>query len=403
MMLWEDNSKRKNVQEIITYLLELHVFLGQWRHDGIKSTIAFSELAASAKDGVLSRSLIMQILREMHENNKKTVEEFELLYEQKQEERLLASNSKADEWAFFIPIDINLASDIVGIPKFIILGKDFTLENWEVVDRQVDEATRRKLHTPEQLSEELNSINLFRSPNLYITVRGKGANAVNAWREIDPAFEALRGLLEFFLNRFQTTNTWIGERRPLRKIPHPQWMLAFKENVEPEWFRFVIDTENIVDPFPIKKSTLEKIQEFGQFLHNMPKPNSTLELITNCLRLYAQAMDARFEHLCFLGLWQLAEAITRSETIGGKTDDVVKRLAWHREQTDLAGSGFTETLNSFGKMRNQIVHKGIHLVDENDVNILKFICDLALYWLIGVHESLPTMVKSHYFCKNRLA
>ena len=400
MILWEEDAKRKNVQALIDYLLEFHFDSGFGRFGDIKSTIAFAEMVKTSKKHSLDEFMASFILQDMSRSGKKSIGDFELLYEQKyKQNRSLAQNDGGD-WKFFIPIEISLASDITRPPRLKLLGKKFSIVTWKTVERQVDKETRRNLRDPVLLSE-MTSINIARLSSAYLTVRGKGVSGYSAWREIEPAFEALRGLIEFYLNGFQTTITFIGVRRPLRKIPHPLWMLAYKKGNSPESFRFVIDSESGTESFQLTRSILDKLQRNSQFLRNVPKPNSTLELISDCLRLYAQAMDARFEYQCFLGLWQLAEAITRSETIGGKTDDVVKRLAWHGQTGKFAGSGYTESLKAFGKMRNDIVHKGIHDVEENDMNILKYVCELALLWLINVRKSLPTIAHLEQFYQLR--
>jgi len=109
-------------------------------------------------------------------------------------------------------------------------------------------------------------------------------------------------------------------------------------------------------------------------------------------------MDARFQHLCLLGFWQLAEAITHSETVGGNTDKVVARLAWHGIGIGLKASGYRETLAVLGKKRNDIVHRGIHDVQDDDINILKFACEVAIEWLIRIQKTLPSTAHiEHYY------
>lgn len=119
-----------------------------------------------------------------------------------------------------------------------------------------------------------------------------------------------------------------------------------------------------------------------------PPQDSTVSLIIDGLRLYAQAMDERFDHACFLDLWQLAETITLSDR--GGTDEVCRRLAWHGSELGLPGSGFKNLLDNFARIRNQIVHRGIRDVDDEEVNFMKRISEVALLWLIRESKNVPT-------------
>lgn len=165
-----------------------------------------------------------------------------------------------------------------------------------------------------------------------------------------------------------------------------------------EWIHFITDEDSEAKAFELSKSRLIGLQKNASVLGKKPKEQSTLSLIANCLRLYSQAMDARFTHLSFLGFWQLGEAITNAKTVGGKTQKVVDRLAWHGSRIGLKGSGYTETLRVLGDKRNDIVHRGIHDVENDDINIIKLACEAALEWLFRTHKSLPTISHiDHYY------
>jgi len=102
-------------------------------------------------------------------------------------------------------------------------------------------------------------------------------------------------------------------------------------------------------------------------------------------------MDARFPHLSFLGFWQLAEAVTNAETFGGKTEKVVARLAWHGPRLGFKGSGYEGILKRLSTKRNSIVHRGIHDIENDDINVIKIACEAAVNWLFQIHKSLPTV------------
>ena len=89
----------------------------------------------------------------------------------------------------------------------------------------------------------------------------------------------------------------------------------------------------------------------------------------------------------------MVEAITRSETTRGKSDEVVSRLSWHRERMKLPTSGYAAILKRLADKRNNLVHRGIHDITHDDVMFMKFFGDIVLVWLLGVYTSLPT--KTH--------
>jgi hypothetical protein len=101
-------------------------------------------------------------------------------------------------------------------------------------------------------------------------------------------------------------------------------------------------------------------------------------------------MDANLRGDCFLAFWQMAEAITCADVSGGDTRHVANNLAWHSERLDLKATGYKHTLVRLGKKRNQIAHSGISDVDDDDINILKLCCEVALVWLVEASQHLKT-------------
>lgn len=62
----------------------------------------------------------------------------------------------------------------------------------------------------------------------------------------------------------------------------------------------------------------------------------------------------------------------------------------HSAKIDLAGSGYRYCLEAIGRKRNDVVHRGIHRVKDDDINILKLACEIALQWLVDMYEKMPT-------------
>ncbi len=182
-------------------------------------------------------------------------------------------------------------------------------------------------------------------------------------------------------------NQWSfsSHQKPRRKIPHPHWYIFHKSTGSLDGGHFETEEYDQATPFDLNVVGFERLQQIAHILANEPDQSSTISIISDCLRLYVQAMDERFRYACFLAFWQLAEALTLSETRRGDTADVVKRLAWHGERLGLKASGYTETLKTYSKKRNDIVHRGIREVEDGDVNLLKSACETALQWLMKQH------------------
>jgi hypothetical protein len=231
------------------------------------------------------------------------------------------------------------------------------------VKRRLDQKSRETLKEP-SLIEFHTGVKIKHTPQVFLSVSAQSSSWNSAWKDIEPAFNALRGLIELTFD-FYRWHMGGGGRSARRKVPHPLWMIACKEGMPQEWVYFITDEDNTTKALDLDSAHLDGIKKNAAILQQEPEPQSTLSLIADCLRLYSQAMDARFKHLCFLGFWQLAEAITHSESVGGKTDKVAERLAWHGTEIGLKGSGYQETLVVLGKKRNNIVHRGIHEIEDD--------------------------------------
>jgi hypothetical protein len=392
MLIWK-NDKRANAQKLIDWLLARRQRLGIWSTEWV-TTVAFAELGYSSSQPNLTTSLITKVLNEMSRNNKKTVEDFETTLAQIRKADATTANKKVDNWQFFIPIKVKLNPNISQRPQIRILGRNFSFIRLSSVKRQFDSQNKTTLEDPNIIRRntgiEINSI-----PEVFLSVSSHALDHYLAWEQVAPAFDVLRGAIEMTLGIYRGRIDGRGARR---QISHPLWMVAYKKGYQPEWMVFLTEEDRTTRLFDINNEHLTLIKKNAEILKREPNPKSTISLIADCLRLYSQAMDANFNHLCLLGFWQLAEAITCSEGFGGKTDKVASRIAWHGVEYGLKGTGYLETLVALGNKRNNIVHRGIHDVEDNDVNILKAACEIALEWLFKVHNSLPTIAHiEHYY------
>jgi hypothetical protein len=111
-------------------------------------------------------------------------------------------------------------------------------------------------------------------------------------------------------------------------------------------------------------------------------------------------MDAGYEYLHFLSLWQLAEAVTLVRDQGGVSDKVCVRVAQiiKRVAPELDSNGMRKVLKSFADSRHRIVHEGGDAeVSQDDCGFLRRICEAAIYWLIHNQATLPTVEHLRHF------
>ena len=380
MNLWKD-SKRAKAQELIEHLLSQRDTGGGWPFSMVNE-IAFAELGSSSSHFGLTEQMAMKVLGQMPAEGKRTVDGFEAVFEERLKAEMIAAKEQDALWRFFMPISIAVKPDIILPLRIQVLGKDFRLLSLPSLKKRLDKDTIRELTDPVRIKEHTGA-SYENPPKTYLSVSVRGSSQYLAWNDVSPAFDALRGLIELSFG-FLSWRLTYGRHNARRKVPHPPWMVARKSGSPVEWLIFETEDNGYQERFDLDKEGLSAVRKNAAILKKEPQRHSTLFLLADCMRLYSQAMDARSRHLCFLGFWQLAEAITRSETFGGKTDKVASRIAWHGSRTKLVGSGYSETLLALGKKRNNIVHRGIHGIEDIDVNVLKLACDVAIGWLFGM-------------------
>lgn len=94
-----------------------------------------------------------------------------------------------------------------------------------------------------------------------------------------------------------------------------------------------------------------------------------------------------------LALWQLAEKITLSAEHHGETRVVVNRLCAVAERKGIAPRGLREAMQGIARHRNEIVHQGRHFyVDQMDLVLLRWLCEIFIDWLRVHEEALPTQL-----------
>jgi hypothetical protein len=387
--IWK-GKKRNAAEEMIDVLLKRKQYNVFPFH--VPSMFAISELVHSAAV-YLESSMIFNVLRIMNEQSKTGIDNFEEIYDQVYKKTSSPQKLTEKTWEFFLAINARLVLAEKQKAVVRVLGIDFTFYDTSVANKKV----RGKPLTDTKKLREIISSAIQNTPPTILYVRGKGITWEKAWSTIAPALDALRGMIELTrgLGRMQMSTN----EHSRCVIPHPAWMVIQEkqsaDSISGVWFLLEDDSPKAL--FNVTDEYYQNLRHNLETIKRVSPEQSTKTLIADCLRLYVQAMDVRFAYRCFLGLWQLMEAITISETTRGNTQTVVKRIAWHGERLGLSGSGFRETLEIYATLRNEIVHKGIHNVTEEDANLLKVYVERVLLWLLEESASIPTRLHLEEF------
>jgi hypothetical protein len=367
--------------------------------DGV-TDIALRELGLSAVP-TLTEGEVMRVLRHLAglPAEGDLVDAFESSYAKERAAAARKTPTPETVWTFYWPLGIRLADDITERPVVTILGTRFRFSRTKTVMQTLGV---RQLG-PTSLKVLLHPGRQVGLPPVFLVASTKAPNFDEGWRRLIPAFDTIRGVMEYGLG-FGRVHLFFQEPTPRAYVPHPQWMLAKTRGQPVQGVRFITEARDDVAPSPFGDKHLRLIRRLGQEFRTIPREGSTLALIADALRLYAQAMDERHRHMPFLALWQLAERITLAEASQGRTTEVCSRLRGLVRDFDIPGSGLSHTVDALARMRNDIVHRGIRgSVDDDDVNLLKRIAEHGLLWLIHRHRELPNQADVAVFYQLRSA
>lgn len=225
MRLWED-AKRARTQELIHWLLSAMVN-GGWPIEWV-NLVALAELRASSSQSGSIRSLVTQALLEMSKSGKKTVDDLEAILE-----RQLRANATAvarrqkERWQFFIPIKVDITKESLRErPRIRILGKEFLFIPLVSVERRLDKSGKETLRNKSLLSNRTGA-KVSELPTVFLLASAQGASWHVAWKDLEPAFDALRGMIELTVD-FYGWRLRTDGNAARRNVQHPLWMIARK-------------------------------------------------------------------------------------------------------------------------------------------------------------------------------
>lgn len=220
----------------------------------------------------------------------------------------------------------------------------------------------------------------------YLVIESNGSSLYNAWKNIEPTFNVLRGLFEFILSYGQWTFFTIPNFRTM--VKHPETVYGISSDSKQEFLKFIL-LKTKPGLIEFKKNQIPGLNKYLNVLKKKPKENSLINLISDIFRIYSQAMEEYDLQYGFLKFWQMAERIALSDPGGPSASTVKKRLTFFTNPTpDFDMTPYIEKLSI---KRNKLVHRGIDDIEESDFNILKSICERAIVWLYSKRRNFITL------------
>ena len=377
-------NDRETAQTVITRLLQSRNANG-WPLS-FQHMLDIKAVSALSREG-LGDGDISAVLQDMLAKGLATTEEFEAIWTRRCRTALQV---RGPEWTFFLPLDATLAPEITGRVSIRVLDSVFRLVHWQTaVNRIGKRALARAISLPTHNRAP-------KSPGACFIVKAAGAGWGAAWARVDPAFDLLRGIIEITYGFGRMTlRTPEGVRAALLC---PSWFLAKQESGEVECSRFIVEDDPCTRKagLEIQAEDLATIKRNARPHRRQAPEDSTTSLLADCLRLYVQAMDARFGHWALLGFWQVAEAITLSREVNADTRSVCARLKAILPTLRIGAEGLGAVLLHLADKRNDIVHRGIRTGDyDEDINILKTVCEGAITTVRAVRDKKGLPTKAH--------
>ena len=211
----------------------------------------------------------------------------------------------------------------------------------------------------------------------FLVTKVTGNSIEDSWMEVSNNVYTLIGILTHI--QFNFRYGWTEHFEERRKINFPTKI--YSKSTRQESLELAYDfksTKNITE-FDSKK-----IARFNKMLRKyrtVPLRNSIDSLLLGSFLVYGYSMNSVSVYSSYLNFWQIIELLTLSEEFGGQTNKIVNRIRWLIEEK-LDEPNIAEfTLKSIAEKRNDLVHRGIVEIDQEDSNILKFICDFLIDWL----------------------
>jgi len=377
-MIWDKKNKSK-IEKIIKILLDF--VTPQGIIVSFVSIIYEKELINLAKKEI-SPSHIIKILKELKRINSNILDSLETVAADiLKKEKLL--ETKKDEWTLIIPLDITL-------PK-----KKLRINNVEInllSSRTIGSKLNKPFYKYSTLSKNIFPINGKEIQGKILSIKTEAKNFYKAYQNISAILTLFRGIIDFSCYFMTTTLISVGAKNRT-KLQHPERIYGLNNNTDERYYLdFVLPPSNSksksINPTKYEQDIIIKLLNL---FSSIPK-QSIIYLVADALRLYSQAMDQEYKHNYYLSLWQLCERLVLNDPKDGRSINVVNRLDYFAKF--LGGIEITTTLNKQAAIRNDLVHRGIDKVTEEDISVLKYLSEEILLWLIEKSSQIKSI--NHY-------
>ena len=323
-----------------------------------------------------------------HRGQPVTVEAVEAAISEARQSHSSDESLNARKWILFVPFPEALERGLSLPMDFQVLGVRFELVDWDAAEAAMP--TGESVPTLQSLVATRTRMSLPKPRHALRTV-ASSARHTRAWETVQPAFDTLRGLIEFEFG--QHREHMDRADAPVHISPHPRWLAALSNGIAPVVDRFRGVGGRSSEPIPMTRNFLAKIAHDAAVVGDEQDPASSRALLAAVLRLYAQVRDEDADYRVLLGYWQIAENIVYplEGKRSGETRQVARRFASIQAlgSTDL--TGLDDALAAIGEKRNQIVHRGTYFIaDLDDINLLKTCAEAAIRWLRKVVARLHT-------------
>ena len=260
----------------------------------------------------------------------------------------------------------------------------FTLNGFTVSKLEKEEKETLNYHVKEMwgdLPQSNREIRYDKSEVYCFKIRSNDRDTV-----IDNFYSTLnlfKGIMEFSYNRVKWNlklDEQVKNRMSLSTFKYPPFVYirtnGLVELIPHEDYPYDYDHDDrqvkTMGDYLFFKHLLKLISE-NQFDKGMK------EMMSDCFRLYGMGIDTPYVDQSFLYFWNVLERVTMSVT--GNTEQVLNNV-----KIFVSSEFWNDNTNSIKflkEFRNTRVHRGTGEVSILDLNLLKYLCDHSLLYLVG--------------------
>ena len=376
--IWEKGIDKKKINKIISDLLK-YVNDRGLTYEFISELLKY-ELQLSIKPKYRASLQIIKTLKEIKREKKSDHKKFNKIYLKNFNER---KEEKKENVIYTFPLNIKIDTELTY--DLLFLG-----EKVKIMQIKNDNIIERINDVPKVSNEYYNFKNYYNDKTNYVLKVFKNmVYSKSNLKDLDSFFYVFKGLLEFTFG-FLDSRILSSYEHPRATIIFPSWVIEERKE-KLNFYDIQTDHKDKEKQYKTNANNIDIFLKNCLRLGNIPKNNSIEELLSICLRMYATAREAKYSEWAFLGYWQIAETITLVARFGGKTEKVVNRLKIFSKYLIKSDIEFTVILKEIAKKRNDLVHIGLTDIEEWIITILKYYCDIGLWWLLAHKNELETI------------